>query len=113
MRLVIALSAAFALLVLNGFLIQALFLYRPTGGEVLGVVMLAGCFTAIVLRRRWLFIATQNAMTILVIVRLLQWEAPAEGNETLGAVFSFFFVVVLGNVLAWLVTRAIPHRRPV
>lgn len=112
MKLLVALFAALTLVVLDSFFINVLFLYRPTGGEILAVVMLAGGLGAVALRWRWLFIATQNAMTALIVVRLLQWEGPAEASDVGGAAFSVFLVVGLGNVLAWLVTRAIPRRQP-
>lgn len=111
-RLALALVAAAALLALDVFVVAALFLYRPAGGELFGLAMLAVALSAIPLRRRWLLFAAHNAATALTLLRLAQAEGPAEPREIAGALVFLLVVAGGGNLLAWLVARAIPARRP-
>jgi len=110
MRLAITVFAALALGALDVFLLTVMFLYRPAGAEILAAVMLAGALAAVLLRRRWLLLASQNVVTAVTLLRLLQWEGPEEAKDLIGPVL-FVLLLVLGNLLAWRLARAIPPRR--
>ncbi|WP_338664660.1 hypothetical protein VQH23_05695 [Pararoseomonas sp. SCSIO 73927] len=101
--------AALALVALDFFILTVMFLYRPAGAEILAGVMLAGALAAVLLRWRWLFFASQNVVTAVTVLRLVQWEGPEEIAELAGPIL-FVLLLALGNLLAWFVARIIPPR---
>ena len=109
-RLAARVVAAIVLMLLDYAILALMFLYRPNGAEILAGVMLAGALAAVLLRWRWLFIASQNVVDAVVVVRLLQWEGPEQVKDLLGPLV-FVLLLALGNVLAWFVARTIPARR--
>lgn len=107
MRFGIAVLAFIALAVLDYMLIGAAFLGRPKDGDPLTLVVVAGFALALVLRQRWLVFAAQNVVTVLGLVRGLQVGADLRLSDLAG----FVLTVLLGNLLAWLIARAIPPAR--
>ncbi|MCJ2028938.1 hypothetical protein MKK50_05895 [Methylobacterium sp. J-043] len=106
MRGIPALLALPALIFLDALLVGGMFLYQPAGGEVFTVVLLAGALAAAVTRRRWLLFATQNLVTALAAVRLVQLTDPIAPGESIPVLVA----LLLGNLLAWLVAGVFPRR---
>lgn len=63
---IVAVRAALALTGLDYLMIAVCFLYRPAGADLRVAVMPTGALIAVVLRRRWLLLATHNAVIGLV-----------------------------------------------
>jgi len=110
MMLAVTVFASILLVGLDGFILTVMFLYQPTWAEILAGVMLAGALAAFLLRWRWLFLASQNVVTAVTLLRLLQWEGPKRATDLIGPIL-FVLLLAVGNLLAWYLARAIPPRR--
>jgi len=109
----VAIIAGVILVGIDWLLLATAFLYSPTPADWIGVVGLLAFSVAISLRIRWLIFVIQNAVTILLIVRTIQYfQSDLPREYGLLSVQSAFVVasILITNFLAWLVARALPQR---
>ena len=81
MTLIVAVRATLALGSLDYLMIPVCFLYRPARAELRVAVMPTAALIAVVLRRRWLLLATQNALTGVVRGRVIEGGTPSGQNS--------------------------------
>lgn len=113
-RVAIAVFASVALGAMDLFVMSVAFLYRPgLGGWVIGTVLI-GFALALVLRAKWLVLLVQNLVTAVLLYRateysLLELDQRRDANVT--SLVVLIGIITLGNLLAWLVARALPAKR--
>lgn len=110
---IFAAGAALALLCLDAYLLTVAFLYGPAGFWIAAAACIAIFAAALFLKRPWLAFVAQNVVSAILLYRLVQYAALPV--ETRGTGFTTNLLVpvaaiVVGNLLTWVVTRALPVR---
>lgn len=99
-----AILAAISLGVLDYFVITLFFLMEgDVKPAIMAAIVVTGFATGVLLRQPWLIFASQNCISLLILIRALQYGE----RLRLANVVIVVGVVVIGNLLAWLVARAV------
>lgn len=113
-RTAIAICAAIALGAMDLFLMSVAFLYRPAASAwMIGFVLIAFA-VALLFRVAWLVFVAQNLVTAVLLYRAVEYSLLGLDRSQDSDVTSLIVlvgVIVLCNILAWLIARALPMRR--
>lgn len=111
-KLGVGVIAAVALLGIDYFLAVVSFLYTSAPEWIL-FAWLFVFFAAVYLRLGWMVFIVHNLITIVLIIRLIQYYQSDMWKYDPANIGSLMFevaVVVFTNFLAWLVVRGLPRR---
>lgn len=112
-RAILAAGAAVALAALDGFLLTVSFLHAPMGFWIVAGFCLTTFVAAVALPRRWLAFVGQIVVTAVLVYRLAQYAVLPEESRGPWSATNLIVplgAVVVGNLLAWVVARALPAR---
>lgn len=104
MKLPIAIIAFLVIAFMDFLIIVAAFLGEPRNGNIIIIVMVLGILIAVLFRKPLLVFTAQNIVTFLVAVNPMRYWNRYDAADIKLAVG----VMIIGNILAWLIARAIP-----
>lgn len=110
-RRILGVIAAIALVGIDYFLSIVSFLYTSAPEWIL-FAWLAAFFTALYLRLRWMIFVIHNLVTIVLLVRLVQYyqsDIRQFDPVSYGSIVFEISIIFFTNFLAWLVVRGLPR----